>query len=565
MSFLKAALEQAGMTIRAYDPSKTRSIRTATGIYTVERFSQDLMKALGKKLINHPEVFDGTQDSSQMEKLIEEYAAQELEVVGSSSKTIPAELSHLQLNIDISSNEVGFKKYFCTTQEELLDPTTSGQYYILKCDLKEEAHHIARAVIPKYMPRRNNGVHVESSTVTRTPARYFNSYVPPLWELWKRRNPKEWDALPAKPPEPVIRIIQHVIPNKHERNFFYAWLYTSLVKRAYTFLVLQGDPGIGKNRLKLIMRSLHGSNNGSDGKKETFGANQSKFNSQMEENTFLWFDELKYGPDMEPRMKEYQNDYISIEKKGQDASRSTEIFCSMVISNNHPRDNYLLFNSRKFAPLVLANKPLTAVMSPSDIQEISERLDDTHPNFDVKLVAQVAKWICSIGPKYTPQWPNLEYQGPKFWELCHSSMSRWQKIAVLALTVENQKRGPLGGWDENKKAFLWSGVEMSLRKKKEFESKDYRDAATVRAFFKTYRSMEGKEVFEIEDVNGTIADFWIRPLNGLIKIKGTITLNTNNPMIPERPQGISTYQWNKMKEEFKANQKGLKNEDTNLL
>ena len=89
--------------------------------------------------------------------------------------------------------------------------------------------------------------------------------------------------------------------------------------------------------------------------------------------------------------------------------------------------------------------------------------------------------------------------------------------------------------------------------------------STVRAFFKTYRSMEGKEVFEIEDVNGTIADFWIRPLNGLIKIKGTITLNTNNPMIPERPQGISTYQWNKMKEEFKANQKGLKNEDTNLL
>ncbi len=313
------------------------------------------------------------------------------------------------------------------------------------------------------------------------------------------------------------------------------------------------------------MRSLHGAHNSSDGKKETFGANQNKFNSQMEENTFLWFDELKYGPDMEPRMKEYQNDDISIEKKGRDTTRSTKIFCSMVISNNHPRDNYLLFNSRKFAPLVLGNSPLTVAMTPEEIKELSERMDDTNEKFDVKLIAQIAKWITSIGPKYVPVWPNLEYQGPKFSELCHSSMSRWQKIAVIAMTVENRK-GPIGGWDETKKAFLWSGVEASLRKKKEFESKDYRDSSTVKAFFKTYQDMSGKKVFEIEDVNSEIADFWIKPIGGLKKVHGKLGLGASSgEMTLERPSGISAFQWKKMKTEFEASKKGLKNAELDLL
>lgn len=574
MSALKAALAAAGISIKGYYPDKARAVKTNTGTVSIESFAKILNDKLGKNIKNHLEVLDAVHDLTDMERLLDEYADEELEKA--SGTVIPPELAHLTLNIDMASTDPGLKRFFCTTQEEFRDPHTSGQYYMGKCGIAPaEAVMFARAVVPKYMPRRPAGIHPETSKVTRLKTDYFNNYVPAEWEIFKRRNPKAWDALPASPPEIVIRLIKHVIPHREERNYFYAWLYTSMLKRSYVYLVLCGNPGVGKNRLKILMRALHGARNTADGKKETFGENQSKFNSQMEENTFIWFDELKYGPDMEPRMKEYQNDYISIEKKGQDTTRSTEVFCSMVISNNYPRDNYLLFNSRKFAPLVLGDKPLTASMSSKEIEVLSEKLDDTHPRFDVKLTAQIAKWILSVGPKYAMKWPNLEYQGPKYWELAHTSMSRWQKIAVLALTTQTD-RGPFAGWDSTRKAFLWSKVEESLRKKKEYESKDYRDASTVKAFFETYCNKAGKKVFEVETTeNNTLTDFWIKPLEALRPVKMTVSLNNGQgeDLIGlERPSGMSMFQWEKMKKEHELSLKKEKqrqqeedNEDAELL
>jgi hypothetical protein len=570
MSALKAALDAAGIVIKSYDPEKSRPVRTTEGTLTVGSFSQALMKALGKQLKNFPEILDGIQDHTEMERLLDEYAVEELGAGPGGS--CPPELSHLTLYVDTSSSDPGMKKYFCTTPDGFKDISISGQYYIQKCGIgPKEIVHRATGVVPKYLPHRPPGVHRLINPVTQTPIDYYNSYVPPAWRLWKMRNPGEWAKLPAKPPSLVLRMIQHVIPSKEERNYFYAWLYTSMTSRAYTFLVLCGLPGVGKNRLKLLIRALHGEYNSADGKKETFGANQSKFNSQMEENTLIWFDELKYGPDMEPRMKEYQNEYISIERKGQDASRSTQIFCSMVISNNYPRDNYILFNSRKFAPLVLGNKALTAALTPEEIGELSEKLDDTHPKFDVKMTAQIAKWITTIGPKHAAKWPNLEYQGPMYWKLAHTSMSRWQKIAVLALTVEN-KNGPFKGWDATRGAFLWSKVEEALRHKKEYESKDYRDASTVKAFFETYCDLEGKKVFEVENTtSNTLQDFWIRPIHGLVRRKGEIKLDPHDDEVimnmPVRPPGMSEFQWRKIREEFEASsQGGLENvRDTDLL
>lgn len=583
MSKLKIALEDAGITVRKYDTSKVRPVYTNRASFTVGKFVDDLVAALGSKILKHPEIANCIQNTSEMERLLEEYALTEIPSEPSDQDR-PVEphpsVSHLTLNVDMATTEPGAKRFFCTTSEEFLDSSVSGQHYMAVSGIDvSDAARIARAVVPRYMPRRPPGIHEETNSKTQAKISYLNTYVPPDWALWKMRNPKLWAKLPPKPPKSILKIIQHVIPNKYEREYFYGWLYTSLTSRALVYLVLCGPPGVGKNRIKLLIRALHGEHNSADGKKETFGANQSKFNSQMAENTMLWFDELKYGPDMEPRMKEYQNSYISIERKGVDATRSTEIFCSMVISNNYPRDNYLLFNSRKFAPVVLGTKPLTAAMSSSEIGAISDRLDDTHPNFDVKLVAQIAKWVLSIGKKYAERFPNLEYQGPMYWELAHSSMSRWQKISVLALTVTNS-RGPFAGWDEKKKAFQWSKVEEALRRKKEFESKDYRDPSTVKAFFETYCDKEGKKVFEVETMrNSTIHDFWVRPIHGLQE-GGKRSLSPEAKEVeelvssgdkPVRLPGMSSFKWNRIKDEwdmkqFKLQKRGkLNDQEIDLL
>lgn len=425
------------------------------------------------------------------------------------------------------------------------------------------------------MPRHKPGIHPTVDPTLKMTVNYFNSYIPASWDLWRMRNPKEWEALSANPPKEILEMLKHVIPVRKEREYFYAWLYTSITSRVYVYLVLQGFPGVGKNRIKLLLTALHGKNNSSDGKKETFGANGSKFNSQLFESTMGWWDELRYDQEMEARMKEYQNDSASKELKGVDATRNSEIHCSMAISNNLERDNYIPFNSRKFAPLVVGNKALNTVMDPELISQFSDKLEEGKSTFDVKYVAQIAKWILRVGPKYVPDFPFLEYRGPQFWVLAHASMSRWQKIAIGALTTKTN-RGMFPGWNEERKAFKWSQVEEALRRKKEFESKDYRDPSTVKGFFDNYRDLKGEKVFETQALSSVIHDFYIKPIY-VKEIDGPLVVDIGDgdrvdltadkksrgrPTKPEnllRPPGMSQYQWNKMQAEHAAlNGKGKK-------
>lgn len=563
MNALKKALEAANIEILKYSPEKQRPITTDSGNFSIEKFTKSLTTALGDNLGEHPEIVKAINNPKIMPKLLESYAEESLEVVGGEAITIPENLKQYTLNIDTSSKEENSKRFFITTDEDLVSKSLTGRYFIDRCKISPpQAIAMARPVVPKYMPRSRRGITVVESQTTLEEISYYNTYVPPEWEQWRSRNPDQWKKIPAKPPALVMKLLKHLIPLKEEREYLYAWMFTSMTARSYVYLVLCGAPGAGKNRFKLLLRALHGMGNAADGKKETFGANENKFNGQMEDNTLIWFDELKYNQEMEPRLKEYQNDYISIERKGVDATKSTEIYPSMVISNNYPRENYLPFDARKFAPLVLAKRDLKFSMTSDEIGELSDRIDSSRPDFDVKYVAQVAKWILSVGAKHVDKWPYMEYKGPKFWEIAHASMSRWQKIAMMAATTTTM-RGPMPGWDEKRKAFLWSKLEEGLRRKKEYESKDYRDATTVKAFFDTFRDGQGNLVFETEEVRGSKSfhDFWVKPINGLQALTGGITLDTVDRdlidgEVPEggiiRPPGLSNFQWRKLQEKMKG-------------
>lgn len=565
MAKLDKALELANFVLKKYNPAKIRPVytdRDRTSL-TVERFTEVLVAGLKTNLKNFPEIVDAISDKSKMVELLEEWAEEYQDQDEEGRINVPSDLEHLTLNIDTSSSRRE-DRFFCTTQEELRSDKISGTYYIDKSGMSpQEAVIAARAVVPKYLPRKELGIYDVIDPVTNEKVKYHNSYVPPSWDLWKRKNPKEWNRLPAKCPKNLMEMIKHIIPLKQEREYFYAWVYTSLTARSYVYLILQGIPGIGKNRIQVLLRALHGKLNSVNGKKESFGANGSKFNGQLFNSTLAWFDELKYDHEMEPRMKEYQNDTASKELKGVDATNSSDIHCSMVVSNNYQRDNYILFNSRKFSPIVLGQTALKFLMPESEIEEISNKLDEAHPDFDVVYVAQIAKWILSIGEKCTEKFSRLEYQGPKFWELAHSSMSRWQKVVVVALTTRNTK-GYFPGWSESKKAFQWTLVEAALRRKKDLSDKDYRDPSTVKAFFDNYRDTEGKKVFETKAFTGSILqDFWVWPIQGVESVLGAVTVETEEgdrislleqgPV--ERPKGISNFQWQKMKAELEKSKK----------
>ncbi len=478
---------------------------------SLEKFSAMLLKDLGKTLLTFPEVYDAADDLGKLEVLVMKLA-EETGVRRGGPIEVPDNIKDLTLNRNMAAKGRE-DKYFLTTEDELISPIT-GEFYIEKHGLKfTEANAMARAVIPEYMPRHKAGVS-RIKLGDKQVHDVFNTYIPADWTTYPKKK-----SLPDRLPDLFLKLVNHLFPIPLEREYFYAWLHESMFRRAYVYLILCGAPGTGKNRLKLVLRALHGHDNTVDGKKSTL---VERFNSQLSGGTLGWFDELYYDLEMENVMKELQNDSISIERKGVDATRATKIHSSLVISNNKPRDNYLAFDARKFAPLVVTSRRLEQSMSSEEIDELSRKVEDaTKPEFDIEFIAQIAMWIKRHGK--STKWPNLEYRGPMFWSLAHTSMSRWQKKAAM-LIIDSTARPQRAEFDEVK-GYLWSSMAEKSQRKNGDRSMQFPDHTSVMFFFDTFRDSKGRKAFTTKKVDGSIlGDFWVKPLFKHVAIVTETTL-----------------------------------------
>lgn len=415
----------------------------------------------------------------------------------------------LTLNMDVSHTGRD-AKFFMTTPDEYISEISGPSYLKIYQLNEQEAVSNARKVIPEYMPRKAPGL-VTRKVFTGEEMTFFNSYVPPVWMREEIKTP------PGLPPL-FQKLVTHLFPVEDEREYFFDWLHASLFKRSFVYLVLCGAPGSGKNRLKLVLRALHGHHNTVDGKKSTFSE---RFNSQLERVTLAWFDELRYSEDEENVMKEVQNDTVSIERKGVDATRSTRLFASMVISNNQPRDNFIPFDARKFAPLVVRNQSLLRSMRPKEIAELTRKVEDwSSPKFDQEFIAQIGNWVRKRG--MSGKWPNLEYKGPMFYRLAHTSMRRWQKkIATAFLDGNSQLRTLLDvpGIDPKKaKGLLWSDVAQKLSRRSD-GTVQFPDYSSVEHFFSTFVDGSGEKVFRTTPVEGSLlGDFYVQVVKKNAKV-----------------------------------------------
>lgn len=495
------ALSESRIKITRFDPKNTRCITISTGgTLPIETFCKKMSEALmtAKMATKFPNVTEACFDSEKMAEYIDEYArAKGIHVRANeeeSERELPPELANLVLNIDVSAEE---PKFFMTTPEEYVS-LYSAKFYMRMAGLKEfDAPIASRPVLPEYMPRSPRGV-VERNTSFEK-VNVFNTYVPPLWM-------RETFKVPDKLPVLFDKLIKHLFPLKEEREFFFHWLYHSLFERAPTYLVLCGQPGTGKNRLKLVMRALHGFLNTVDGKRSTF---QERFNTQLKDCTLMWLDELRMNEEMENAMKEVQNDTVAIEAKGVDATRATRIHASMVVSNNKLRDNYLTFDARKFVPLQITTQRLENSMTPEEIDTFTRKVEkDDHPDYDMVFIAQIAYWIKKHGR--SKKWPNLEYRGPMFYRLAHASLPMWQK-KILKVILE--KNLPPTVKQDKKKGILWSSLHDWFISTKKSQDKFLlnTDYSTVQHFFSIFRDGEGKEVFTTELIEGDILrDFYVK-------------------------------------------------------
>lgn len=498
---LESLFELHALKITKYnlDKSKTRVVTMASGGTLPLSALQKKLYSLPLHVLKFPSIGEIISNSDSFADLIAEYAAFKNIAYDSSQKfemeraEIPEELKGLVLNVDIS--HPGRELKYFLTKEDYIHPT-SGWAYIRSLGAKEEEiFSTARQVHPVYLPRSLKGTSVQR--IQGHEVNCLNTYVPPKWMSYK-------GDLPDKLPNTFVKLINHLFPIKLEREYFFDWLYKSLFKRSFVYLVLCGAPGIGKNRLKIVMRALHGHTNTVDGKKSTI---TERFNSQLAESTLAWFDELHYNQDMENFMKEVQNDTMSIERKGVDATRATRLYASSVVSNNRPRDNYISFESRKFVPLSLGSKRLEQTMSPEEIDSLTNKVEnESSPSFDIKYIAQIGRWVQKNG--HSGKWPNSEYRGPMFYKLAHTSMSRWQKKAAMILfeptqSLENKIEGD---------KYSWSAVEDVSRKKNGDRSLDFPDYSTVKSFFDSFLNGDGEKSFwtKIKPGNNPMGDFWVK-------------------------------------------------------
>lgn len=525
------------MKLVKYDPLKQRPVSTNMGTMSLEKFAKAIREGLGAEGAKYADILGATYDLTKLGDIIEQHAKLH-KVLVSKSKTyveIPDGLKGLMLNFDMSANGRE-NKFFLTDENEQIS-RISGEAYLLTHQLSViEGVSQARCVIPEYLPRKPPGVFTQNFP-GRTEV-IFNSYVQPSWHRFRN-----WDELPSTLPPLVKKLLDHLFENQIDREYFWDWVYASLFSRAQVFMVLCGEPGIGKNRLKLLLRALHGHENTIDGKKSTI---TEKFNGQISNATLVWFDELQYDLKMENTMKELPNDTLAIERKGIDATRGTKIYSSFVISNNKPRDNYISFDSRKFAPLKLTQKRLEQSMTSREIDSLTKKLEDpSSTTYDVALVAQTVKWLQSR--KSSGKWPNLEYRGSMFWHLAHTSMAQYQKRIVAALNEycgDQLRQKP--GWDESLRAFRWSILSRSLSKRGEFKDLRLPDFSTIQIFLESFRDKDGNKVFETIPVGGPniLGDFWIKPISVLRVEQVTHQF--------KRPPGMSQFQWKKMQMERQA-------------
>jgi len=409
-----------------------------------------------------------------LQKIKKELRVSELESRGDLTKEIKDELHNLIPCADSSNME----KIILVHKETLIRyPYDYRNFlYLLGWEMSDVYQ---RAIIAKHVYNPRKEERIFQATHEGVEIKFLNTYRQPLW--------KDRDISDPKIPELFTKFMKHLFPIKDERLYVYDWLHKSLTDRAYVYLVLNGKKGVGKNTFKHFYRALHGPHNFVDGKKSLL---TTQFNSQLDECRALVLDEVKYGEDEENVLKEIQNDNVSIEKKGEDATRGSVIHCSIILMNNEAKDNYIAVDSRRFAPMTLGEVKLEEAMTTQDIDLLIGKFKEGHEFYDPEFISQIGHWILKKGRD--TRWGKEDcYKGPKFYDLVQTSLSEWRKYIISEVRALKNS--------DNDIPLLLSNIAESFGKKYK-NRKTFPDYTRVVNFCHYYRDKEGKRLLDIREI-----------------------------------------------------------------
>lgn len=255
-----------------------------------------------------------------------------------------------------------------------------------------------------------------------------NTYTPPQWRL--EAPPEEIEC-----PEEIEIVLSHLFPDPLCREFVLNWMYTALIGRNETYLVLNGKKGVGKGVFETLLAALVGREHYTEAPPSLLNT---QFNASLDKKRLVVMDEFKVGKSEHTRLKRFINKWQSIEKKGIDADRATETYNSYVISNNDVTDMFIETDDRRFSVPDLTNELLTDVLHMDDIELLTQELEN---NGDI--VKEFGYYIYEYGSS-TRYDQFSTWKGPRFWDLAFNSLYEWQKFIADKIFSTGEEEYNLG-------------------------------------------------------------------------------------------------------------------------
>jgi len=196
----------------------------------------------------------------------------------------------------------------------------------------------------------------------------YNNYDIPEYRLLKKEKVK----VDEKKVELISEYFKHLIPDSNQREYVFAWVYTSLVSRQETFLCLMGAQGVGKTLFMDLWSQLLGVSNTVRPKDPN-----AQFNSYLTKKSGVIYDEVRVDGNGKEIFKRIANRVIQVERKGEDQIDVVNTASIMLASNYYynlevePRD-------RRFSVPDLGSTPLEKALGKRKTTKLFKLLEDDH-------------------------------------------------------------------------------------------------------------------------------------------------------------------------------------------
>lgn len=343
-------------------------------------------------------------------------------------------LAHLQSCRVIGDlrREGGFR-FFDTKKDVMTDYDYHAIFYALRCGGLE------KEVIDEFMVR---ALHIREEFAPHDPYRLrkiddsnsiykVNRHIAPSWH--------QVDVMPTMPEE-VAMLLDHLFPSDECKDFVLTWIYHSLTSRCGTYLYLCGGQGSGKNTLARLIAALHGLENTSNPKQDSF---KGRFNQFLKFKTFVFFDEFNCrGRQDKDILKSIINDRVQIEAKGRD-HEDIDIYASYLLANNSLEAIGLDPVDRRFSVPNVNHESIIPVYGRDWMAKWPTLLKD-----DV-FIARFGRWL--LDTYKDPKWGNEEpYQKERFEEIVH--VTARMGIAEMLAKVLRREQSSYDYYEE-KEAF----------------------------------------------------------------------------------------------------------------